>query len=1093
MNFGDENEELYDESEEEDEEESLEFDAPGSEPSAAEALALRLLQGAIRAQNPDDRCMADFAEYVLPNLLRVTVGATAKGGEFFDNLDVQGIKIRRDNAADQSLATHLLNGIFPANLIEQRLEQMDTTIRRCVSERERRIVLAAFVLHDFEKFPDVTDQARGLPLEGQRQIVAEKIVQLGLDRFLDPENPDTWRTYLDDLLAIAFNTQRRWGTNWNFGAGGLRPVLPSRTLRQLTELTCLADSLASIVKHPWDAGHTKFKELLHELCEGQLVLTYHAITENRGVLTNILNNVLIDIHPAPHYTPLLYLPTGVIYLATKDAPPIDAADLPERVIERIKKLCAGELRRRQTGFGRDGKGMKFAEYYTLFFEDAGLMGVALDAVLKMMDPSKNKKPVSAARSENLKRFQSQKVLPEGFDFDFGDDTRIDQLAEFCDLVSRKIWGERRNKIEEACKKDKKLPAPEPVDLVAEICREWQLEECLPALKHIGRINESLRENNLKGNTAGVPYEWYYLAAQYLKHHPGIENVRSVCEGVIAYAARRLQPILERYPLPDGWDDLRAWVANTVVLPAQQRERELPQGTFLDELNRYQAAKKPGRGRQLICSISHSAYTVSEQMESAVLFTPQVYTNKQMLGGSNAKRNISSIAATEMMLRQILMSNTGAVGKRFEDGKYRYLYLYPTYYFTPETNRFLQKAYRAMAETRFTFKLRNHFVRKNFTADFSKANYQSVDAFLLDPELERSKDRTFKLAYPDDQPLTFYFMALPPGRDPTDTESWIMPAWLGLTLPLILDVKAVVSESPIPPFLDGSEFEETVFLDGAPQAIRSLVRNDSFRLNHLLGRNPKEPRQPPALTALTAAYAIHLDVFARQGDPKWNRLPELAFDLDTSPLYVFSYLKKWVRDQGVEAPSIDRIRLYAYSFYPCFDPEVSYIPDSEEFIVPETSPLNRPKTLTELYRRFYRAEKRYNASSRSVLRPLDDAASVVMLADPALRSDELVVLVAGGVGKLMDRVRASTAEGRWVIRDREAERLAILEFARYFVEDVFVKTFDSDRARLDGRQLNLLRDACEFLYRLEEDRELAAKPQPPGPDEPASPDESAPAA
>jgi CRISPR-associated protein Csc3 len=1093
VNFDVEDEELHIGDDEEDIEEISESDVLEPEPLKAEVLTLQLLQGAIRAQNPDDRCMSDFAEYVLPNLLRVTVGATAKGGAFFDNLDAQGKTVRRDNAADQSLATHLLNGLFPANLIEKRLEQMDTTIRRCVGEQERRLALAAFVLHDFEKFPDVPDKARDLPLDIQRSIVAEKIVQLGLDRFIDPENSDTWRTYLDDLLAIAFNAQRRWNTNWNFGVGGLRPVLPSRTLRQLTELTCLADSLASIVKHPWDAGHSKFKELLFELCNGQVVFTYHAITENRGVLTNILNNALIDAHPAPHYTPLLYLPTGVIYLATKDAPPIDAANLPQQVVDRIKRLCAGELRRRQTGFGRDGKGMKFAEYYTLFFDDAGLMSVALAAVQRIMDPAKSKKPVSGARSANLKRFQAQKVLPANFDFDFGDDTRIDQLAEFCDLVSRKIWGERRNKILDACKKDKSLPIPEDVDLVAETCKDWELEDCLPALKAIGRINESLRELKIKGNTGGVPYEWYYLAAQYLKRHPGIENVGFVCEGVIARTSVRLQPILERYTLPDGWDDLREWVKNTVVLPAEQQERQPPQDVFLDELKRYQAAKKAGRGRQMICSISHSAYTVSEQMESAVLFTPQVYTNKQMLGGSNAKRNISSIAATEMMLRQILMSNTGAVGKRFEDGKYRYLYLYPTYYFTPETNRFLQKAYRAIAQTRFTFGLRNHFIRKNFTADFARSNYQAVDAFLLDPELERSKDRTFKLSYPDDQPLTFYFMALPPGRDPTDTESWVMPAWLALTFPLILDVKAVASESPIPPFLDGSEFEETVFLDGAPQAIRSIVRADRFRLNHLLDGKVSDntPRQPPALTALTAAYAMHLDVFARPPDPKWNRLPELAQALETSPLYVFNFLNKWARDQGVDAPSVSRIRLYTYYFYPCFDPEVSYAPDPEEFTVPTTSPLNRPKTLTELYRRFYRTEKRYNASSRAVLRPLDEAASVIMTADPALADEELVALVAGGVGKLMDRVRASTAEGRWVIRDRDQERLAILEFARYFVEEVFVHTFASDRARLDGRQLNLLRDACEFLYRLEEDREQATKPE--SPDEPASPDASTPAA
>ena len=91
--------------------------------------------------------MQDFGEYVLPNLLRVAIGVTAKGGKFFDELDqrreAEGKeRVRRDNAADQSLNTHLLNGLFPANLIEQRLEKLNTTVRRLVRERERRLVIA---------------------------------------------------------------------------------------------------------------------------------------------------------------------------------------------------------------------------------------------------------------------------------------------------------------------------------------------------------------------------------------------------------------------------------------------------------------------------------------------------------------------------------------------------------------------------------------------------------------------------------------------------------------------------------------------------------------------------------------------------------------------------------------------------------------------------------------------------------------------------------------------------------------------------------------------------------------------------------------
>jgi CRISPR-associated protein Csc3 len=137
---------------------SIDYDETKSdrsiEPSRKELLTLKLMRSAIQAQHPDDSVMQDFAEYVLPHLLERAVGVTAKGGKFFDKLDREKGRenVRRDNAGDQSLNTHLLNGLFPANLIEQRLEKLDTTIQRVVRERERRLVIAAFILHDFEKF-----------------------------------------------------------------------------------------------------------------------------------------------------------------------------------------------------------------------------------------------------------------------------------------------------------------------------------------------------------------------------------------------------------------------------------------------------------------------------------------------------------------------------------------------------------------------------------------------------------------------------------------------------------------------------------------------------------------------------------------------------------------------------------------------------------------------------------------------------------------------------------------------------------------------------------------------------------------------------
>jgi CRISPR-associated protein Csc3 len=1106
----------------------LEEEADRTIKTPAELLTLKLLREAIQSQNPDDAVMQDFANYVLPNLLRMAIGVTAKGGKFFDELDKKNeaegkARVRRDNAADQSLNTHLLNGLFPANIIERRLASLDTTIKRVVRERERRLVISAFILHDFEKFPDVTDDCRKLSLDDHRKIIDEKVQQLGLDRLINPEDDTTYKEYIDDLLCMAYNAQRRWDTNWNFSEFGLNPTLSDRALRSLSDLTCLADSLASIVKHPYDAENRKFTELLHNLSDGQLKLTYHSIAENRGVLTNVVNNALVDAHTAlntgeiTYYEPLLYLPTGVIYLVRRDAPRVDRTGLPDRVVTSIKKLCQGQLRQRQTGFGRDGKGMKYADYYNLFFDDVELMRVALDATLRILRIGKNS--VATSRSDNLVKFQQQGVLSPDYNFKFTDDLRIDQIAEFGDVISRKIWGDRIEKIEALRKQNKKLPALPSLELIHKVAEFWGLTHYLPQIREIQKINESLKDLKLKGNTGGVPYEWYFLAAKYLEHHPGIEDVRESCSAVITHIAELIQPVMNQYSLSDGWDDVKEWCDRVVMLPGEtqflvdpadifrddvkewcDRVVMLPGETqflvdpadiFLKELAHYNHAKKAGRGKQLICSISHSAYTVTEQMESAVLFTPQVYTNKQMLGGSNAKRNISSISGIEMMLRQILMNQTQAVGKRFEDGKYRYLYFYPTYYFTPETNKFLQRAYSGIVQTRFDTSIRNHFISRDLEVNLKRDNYQSVDAFLMDDDLERKttldekdpefrRDRTFKLAYPEDQPLTFYFMALPPGKDPTDTESWIMPAWLALAFPMILDVKTVVSESPIPPFNDGAEFEESVFLDSAPQAIRILLGNDRFRLDHILEGwedSGGQARSSP-LNTLTAAYAIHLDVNAKQGktgyDANWGKLTELAKDFDTSPLYVFSYLAKWARRQTNDVPSIEKIKLYAHHFYPCFDPYVEL--KSENLIVKDAiqSPLNHPQKLTELYRKFYKAGKPYNPKSNAVLKPIDLAAETLLKADSTVfQGDALVTTVAAEVFKLMDRVHSKTADGRWVISDREEERQAVLVFAQYFVVEVFETAFAGDRARLAGRQLNLLRDTCEFLYRLENDKENKA--------------------
>jgi CRISPR-associated protein Csc3 len=892
-----------------------------------------------------------------------------------------------------------------------------------------------------------------------RNYVTQKIQAFGLDEFLGND----WQDYIDDIIWISNNAGDKYDADLGMITRGLKPLdddrLDGRVRNVLVNLVKLSDRFASVIKHPQDIQ--KLSSLLTSLSnEGQLKFTYHALSDNRGVLTNIINNTLMDLHPDEFYTQLLYLPDGVVYLAKADAPAIVTDKIADAVIQKIKTLCGDRLRRRQIGFARDGKGIKFAEYYWLFFEINQLMDVANMAACRIIPSTKSSS--AAKRSASLAGFKAAGDLPEYLEVEFSEDYRIDRLAEFGDLLCRRIWGDWGDRFDTYQKqkpKAKRTTLPE-LDLTQKLCEFMELASELPAIRAVQGLKK----------TGGVPLDWYYLSAKYIQQNSYLDDgqLQAVMTRMVDHASKLVESIIQDFVLPDGWDDLRTYVQRIVSLPSGAI---VPPETdpFLTELNRYRAAKVTGRGRENVCAMSSSAYTVTEQMESSTLFAPQVYSNRQILFNAQAaKRQICAIWSVEIMLRQILMNQTNATGGDFEGRKYRYLYLYPAYFFTPETNRFIHKAYSWIRRTRFDADIRKHLVNDKQIAQFNLENYQRVDSLLLQEEAEL--DSTFKLSYTD-EPMTFFFMALPPGRDATDTESWVMPAWLTLALPLVLDVRVVASESPVPPYISGADFERTSVLDGAHQAIASLVKQDQHRLDAIL---PTGDRAFSPLNALSAAYCIHLEVNRKKdGNPDWGKLAALARDLETSPLYVFHYLTKLIRKLDWDTAPVEKIKLYM-DFYRCFEPK-------------ETT-VNQLRELTQLYRRFYRAKSPY-AKPNAVLKPVDEAADVILKIDKTLVAEEqaLIDVVAARIAKLMTNVRRRTAEGKPTLLcidgkwkpalSLEEERQAVYEYATFFVKDLFLGTFKGDRARLAGTQLNLIRDTCDYLYRLIDDEERQSVQQP----------------
>lgn len=119
-----------------------------------------------------------------------------------------------------------------------------------------------------------------------------------------------------------------------------------------------------------------------------------------------------------------------------------------------------------------------------------------------------------------------------------------------------------------------------------------------------------------------------------------------------------------------------------------------------------------------------------------------------------------------------------------------------------------------------------------------------------------------------------------------------------------------------------------------------------------------------------------------------------------------------------------------------------------------------RELTQLYHRFYRVQRPFSASSYTLLRPIDIVANTLLDADPDLFPSEeaLIGLVRG---QLKDRLDSSETKA-FVLHSKEAEA-DMLRFCEIFVRDIFIGIFRRDTAALRGKQLNLLRGACEVYY------------------------------
>ena len=953
----------------------LDFMGISDDPQEPQRLhaQIALLKNAV---DPTDFVLMNYVDKVVPQMLEEYTLQPAKG-----STGVNG-NIKWAEKHDQSMLAHILNGIFPTLTIVRTAGQL-------LSELEERLYLIAYSFHDLDKLIGIQDLSVS-DAEKSKQFYAyldEWVSKLHFDEFC----PD-YEEYRGDIAYLILNTQKRYGANLNLQNFDLR--LPGRR-RQYLRLMCTAsDLIAYFLKNPSGfKEQANVRESLTHLSNGKLEFAYHKLAENRGMITNVINNALLRIlRDRLGWKPFLFFPTGVTYLRERsiEGPVLPTLnEIAEDTEKQLITYCAERLEVNLNGFTRDGKGFKFPDYYYNFFQIPQLLKLISVGCFRVLH--ENKSPSAGKRLQKMLQLQKSGDIPADVSLDFEDDMRVDQLAEYLYEVEKNVGV---------------VTSREGVS--AEIVRFLNMQEYQTGFGAIPRDNRA----------GGVPLHWYFLTGKYLIKNRGLDP--NQMEDLFANITNRIVAIfaeeIERHEAEkEGFGILREYVQQIIDINGHgDIERN-----FGVELDRYTNTKKKGRGSNAGCSLCSSPFGTNKQRDTSVIFSNQVYSNKNLLNSSLLVRGICELCEVEMMLRQIMIrSKLNLVGGRYDDVKIKWFYFYPSYFFTTETAKLVGDMYHRLKNLNF------FDVRKALHKGMTVSDFINLDEMIIDSEIpEPVNDYLLKMEFDTNDLATSYFCGIPTlGKNPTDTESWALPTFLGLLMPLVFNAKVVVTESQIPLYHSSEEWKETVVLDAPHSFARHILGQDKLRIDEI----------ESALRKVAASYDINIDVFQKDRSPQWQHLNEIARNIDTDPLYVFHYLEAFRRKQNWDS-------------FPKPRDDESSIPERYIQIYHHIGG-DKMSLIEEVANRCFKFYGPDNFRSNSVLKVVTLVEDVIVNSEPKICSKDLNYQAIGEVSNLMQRVRSSRAQG-YARLPIDEEALAIREFVEHFYHAVFVEYYENERGLL----------------------------------------------
>jgi len=1010
-----------------------------------------------KAVPADDEVTRSFIDSMVPGMMERYVMKSAKGGSHAGDTDFSEETQRKFEAnADQSMLSHLLNGVFPSLRLMNLLEAEGL---ESFTPDERRVYILSYLMHDVDKIKRRTVETKTREnIERSKQMIGEELHLCKAEEFF-PEVDN----YVEDITFLVVNTQERWGTHLNTFLWQFR--LPERRVALLRRLCTYSDHIAYLVTSPAEVlKEGKLTTILSELSQDRLVFSYHQLREVRGLLTSVVNNGLVHlfVNGREGIWPYLFFSNGVVYIKRKSLElSIGTEQVMEAVRSQLQQACAVRIKKDAPGFKFDNKGIPgHPVYYFEFLSLEDYLDLLTGAIIDRTHNDITLNPLA-----KLHQMQANGEIAADLPMDFKPDIRIGLLSRFFSVVFAMVLG-MLDKTQDALH----TQVEQEVVHFLELGPYWEQSKTIP-------------------NKGGVEYRWFWLGGCYLHDHEGIDvdssygghkSLREVFALTFTLLRERIGEelrgcIQERQQY---LNHLSSYLETTVELPlAVRAEGGLPD--FYAELEGYASAKGKGKGRKLICTLCNSSYPTEKQADNAVLFQPWVYKNKLPLYAGENAGGVCAICALELMLRQLLQrGQLRLTGSKFEAMKTKYIAVYPNYFFTAETGAMVQDIIDQLWDINF-FTLRRQLAGKDLkvhdvlTSQLFEMpqSQQEPRVVVVDDEEDEDTDddstRTvttqeakgptergyIKYDYPEGSYPGMCFFGMRAGKDDNDTASWAMPGLLALALPLVTGAKVVISEMLLPLFSSGHDFLETVIFDAPHPYLGCLLDGVDMHKNRVRVNKVLEK-----LSLLVQIYQMNVETFAKGGKPEWQHLSEIVRDIETDPLYVFSYLRKQQRGESLYAGSAQEyLGIYKRVCHDLLGRRIC----KEMLDMDLEENLGNIQQCVDRYVVFYRG----GYETHSILKPVDVVAKAIINSPLEIDEEDLLWQIQGEMKNWLDRVRAHQATGYAVFWGKAVEIKegpAIREFITYFYNQVFKVYCQGERGILRSR-LNRFKDGCEAYY------------------------------